>query len=126
MPRQRTVSVTAHRQAQLAERARCMRAHMTLSETILWKAIRGGKLGVAFRRQVVIGDFIADFAAPSIKLVVEVDGKYHVARGAADARRDRKLARLRWRVVRVEADGVVSNLTEAVEAIRAAIRSAHS
>ena len=98
---------------------------MTLSETILWKAIRGGKLGVAFRRQVVIGGaFIADFAAPSTKLVVEVDGKYHRGRVAADARRDSKLARLGWRVVRVRADGVVSNLPKAVEAIRAAIRSA--
>jgi very-short-patch-repair endonuclease len=40
---------------------------------VLWSAIRGGRLGTAFRRQV------------------------------SDARRDRKLARLGYRVLRLEA-----------------------
>jgi very-short-patch-repair endonuclease len=37
--------------------------------------------GVAFRRQVpVAGLFIADLLAPSIKLIVEVDGTIHATR----------------------------------------------
>ena len=39
-------------------------------------------------------------------------------RGAADARRDRKLARLGFRVVRVEAEMVLRNLPVAVELVR--------
>jgi very-short-patch-repair endonuclease len=97
-----------------------MRASLTPSEAALWAAIRGNQLGVRFRRQVVIGSsFIADFAAPSVRVVVEVDGGYHTERRAADARRDRKLRRLGWRVVRLDARLVVERLSEAVARIRA-------
>jgi very-short-patch-repair endonuclease len=53
--------------------------------------------------QVVIGRFIADFAAPTARLVVEVDGEYPSRRRTADARRDRVLRRLGYRVLRFEA-----------------------
>ena len=33
--------------------------------------------GVHFRRQHIIGQFIADFVCLSHKLIIEVDGKYH-------------------------------------------------
>jgi len=68
--------------------------------------------------QVVIGGFIVDFLAPAARLVVEVDGSSHVGHGAADARRDRKLTRLGYRVVRVEAEMVLTNLPVAVELVR--------
>jgi very-short-patch-repair endonuclease len=42
----------------LANRAREMRAHPTLSEAKLWQALRGAELGVAFRRQAVVGERI--------------------------------------------------------------------
>ncbi len=51
--------------------------------------LRSSQLGVAFRRQVPLLGFIADFYAPSARLVVEVDGGYHARRVSADARRDR-------------------------------------
>jgi very-short-patch-repair endonuclease len=115
-------SVSAHRQALLAERARSMRLQLTSSEAALWQAIRGKRLGVAFRRQVVIaGNFIADFAATEVHLVVEVDGAYHVGRAAADERRDRRLKRLGWRVLRIPAEVVLGDLPAAVELVRGAI-----
>jgi len=43
------------------------------------------------------------FYAPSVRLVVEVDGGYHARRASADARRDRKLERAGHRVLRIEA-----------------------
>lgn len=58
----------------LEGRARVFRHHPTASEARLWQAIRGRRLGVAFRRQVVIGGFIVDFAAHKQRLVLEVDG----------------------------------------------------
>jgi len=49
---------------------------------------------------------------------VEVDGGSLVGRGAADVRRDRKLGRLGYRVVRVESDLVLSQQQLAVDAVR--------
>ena len=69
-------------------RARQLRARLEPSEELLWSAIRGGRLGVCFRRQVPIGRFIVDFLVPSRKLAVEVDGNVHKLKRAADARRD--------------------------------------
>ena len=78
----------------LAERARAMRGSLTSTEELLWARIRGRRLGVVFRRQVpLLGRFIADFLAPAQRLVIEVDGGYHVARERADARRDAALDR---------------------------------
>jgi len=57
------------------------------SEAALWRRLRGRRLGVQFRRQVVLGSFVVDFLAPSARLVVEVDGGWHAGRDAADARR---------------------------------------
>ncbi len=69
------------------------------------EALRGSRLGVAFRRQVVLGEFIADFIAPSVRLVVEVDGGCHAHRARADAGQDRAPARLGYCVIRVPAAG---------------------
>jgi very-short-patch-repair endonuclease len=80
------------------------------------------QLGVEFKRQFVIGDkFIADFAAPSIRLVVEVDEASRASRATADARRDRWLSRHGWRVVRVSAEVVLRQLPVALAQIRAAL-----
>jgi len=99
-----------------------MRIQMTPSESALWLGIRGGQLGVVFRRQYVIaGRYIADFAAPAVRLVVEVDGGYHGRRVVADARRDRALERLGWRVVRVSSEAALRDVRVAVAAIRGAI-----
>ena len=69
------------RSALLVSRARRMLHAPTPSEEALWQALRVGALGVAFKRQVVLGGrYIADFFAPSAGLIVEVDGGVH--RGA--------------------------------------------
>ena len=102
-------------------RARQMRSALTPSEQKLWAEIRGCRLGVWFRRQVPLGRYIADFVAPSVRLVVEVDGSHHARQQAADARRDRVLNRLGYRVLRLEAQLVERQLALAVARIRAAI-----
>ena len=90
------------RRNELEQYAARNRAQLTESEAKLWEALRGGRLGVRFRRQVVLLDrFIVDFYAPSLRLVVEVDGGYHKLRGCADARRDRELRRAGYTVVRL-------------------------
>ena len=101
------------------------RGSLTPSEAALWRCIRGGRIGVCFRRQVVVGGrFIVDFLAPAARLAVEGDGAYHARRRAADARRDRVLARLGYRVLRLEAELVLTRPEEAVARIVAALTQA--
>ncbi len=108
----------------LSARARAMRSAPTTTEALLWQALSGSQLGIGFRRQLVIGRFIVDFAAPAARLVVEVDGGYHRERARADARRDRELGRLGWRVLRLPAELVRDRLGDAVAAVRAALATA--
>ncbi|MBN1608260.1 MAG: DUF559 domain-containing protein, partial [Polyangiaceae bacterium] len=75
----------------------------------------------AFRRQTVIGEYVVDFVAPAARLVVEVDGGSHVGRARADARRDRALAKLGYRVLRVDAEVVMREPAVAVAQIREAL-----
>jgi very-short-patch-repair endonuclease len=108
----------------LAHRAAAMRSAPTTSEAILWTALSGSRLGVGFRRQLVLGQFIVDFAAPSARLIVEVDGGYHARRTRSDGRRDRELRRLGWRVLRLPAELVLHQLDQAVALVRAALAAA--
>jgi very-short-patch-repair endonuclease len=111
-----------HTRRQLLEaRAHAMRAAPTWSEQALFRLIGAGQLGVLVRRQVVVGEFVADFAVPSTKLIIEVDGGRHVGRAAADARRDRKLTRLGWRVLRLEAELVLREPEVALARVREAL-----
>jgi very-short-patch-repair endonuclease len=98
-----------------------LRVSLTPSEAALWQCIRGCRTGVWFRRQVVIGRYIVDFVAPAARLVLEVDGAYHARRVTADARRDRVLTRLGYRVLRLDAELVLKNPDEAVARVRAAL-----
>jgi very-short-patch-repair endonuclease len=111
-----------HRERLLLERAAQMRFAPTSSEARLFEALRGGRLGVAFRRQApLLGRFIVDLLAPEVRLVVEIDGGYHARRQAADARRDRALERAGYRVLRLDAELVTSDPAEAVARVRAEI-----
>jgi very-short-patch-repair endonuclease len=109
-------------QARLEQQARQHRSCLTESEARLWSALKARQLGVQFRPEVLLGGrLIVDFFASSIGLVVEVDGGYHARRRAADASRDLKLRRLGHRVIRLDAELVLRDLSAAVALIRAAL-----
>jgi very-short-patch-repair endonuclease len=115
-------TATSKRAAVLAERAWCLRQQETWSEQLLWSRLRACQLGVKFLRQVVLGQrFIVDFFAPSVGLIVEVDGLVHCQRAALDARRDRVLRRMGFRVLRLPAELVEQRLEEAVQRVREAL-----
>lgn len=115
-------SITNSRSWQLEQFAHRNRFALTSSEARLWSALSARKLGVQFRRQVVLADrFIVDFLASSVHLVVEVDGGYHVLRRHADARRDQRLQRLGYRVLRVQAELVMTDLAKAIALVRGAL-----
>ena len=62
----------------LKTNARQLRSNSTNAEILLWSRLRRKQLlNVQFYRQKPIGNYIADFYAPLVKLVIEVDGGQH-------------------------------------------------
>lgn len=62
----------------LKEFVKSNRSRPTETENILWQLLRGKKLeGYKFRRQHIIGPFIADFVCLKSRLIIEVDGLMH-------------------------------------------------
>ena len=61
----------------LKEHAEHNRKNPTEAESVLWNCLRSNNLGVKFRQQHVIGEYIADFLCVEKKLIIEVDGGYH-------------------------------------------------
>ena len=112
------------RERLLEGRASEMRWAPTLEEAKLFEAIRGKRLGVAFRRQVtLLGRYIADFLAPEVRLIVEVDGGYHSQRQRADKRRDKALAKAGYRTLRLPNELVMSDLPEALRLVSEAVEA---
>jgi len=100
-----------------------MRNNPTEPEKRLWRHLSNGQLdGFKFRRQQVVGRFIADFVCPSAKLIVEVDGDTHEE--ASDRARDEALAALGYRVVRVSNHEVMTNIEGVVWSITEALHPA--
>jgi methionine--tRNA ligase beta chain len=78
------------------------RSNPTEAEKALWEMLRDKKLGYKFRRQHIIGNFIADFVCLKQKLIVEVDGSIHHLPDniISDELRTKKLNNLGFEVIR--------------------------
>ena len=64
--------------SKLKPKARILRSNMTDAEQFLWARVRRKQiLGVPFYRQKPIGQFVVDFYAPRVSLVIELDGGQH-------------------------------------------------
>jgi methylmalonyl-CoA mutase len=85
------------------------RKEPTMAETILWDKLRNKKEGYKFRRQHIIGQFIADFVCLSKGLVIEVDGNYHQLPEMkfSDKERTRALKELGFDVLRFNNDEII-------------------
>lgn len=103
-------------------RARQLRRDATDAEKALWRALRESNLPFRFRRQHPIGPYIADFACPPRKLVIELDGGQHSETVEADARRTEELKKHGYRhVLRFWNNDVLRNLEGVMETIRTAL-----
>jgi len=113
---------TAHpdRYAILESFAKEERKKPTNGEKALWNALRGNTLGCKFRRQHIIGDYIADFVCLSHLLVVEVDGEYHndPKQKEADEIRTELLGKLGFKVIRFTNDEVIADTKAVINCIQ--------
>jgi very-short-patch-repair endonuclease len=104
--------------------AREQRQNMTPAGRVLWEALRDRRLeGARFKREHVLGRYIADFYCPVARLVIELDGAVHNTEEAAayDAVRDEALQARGVRVLRFRNDQVLNHLPDVLETIKATL-----
>jgi very-short-patch-repair endonuclease len=109
---------------QLRARARQLRNNLTDAEKQLWNRLRGEQiLGIQFYRQRPIGNYIVDFYAPTMRLVIEVDGGQHLepAQERYDKQRSEYLAKVGLRVLRFDDRQVFLVLDAVMEEIYRAV-----
>jgi very-short-patch-repair endonuclease len=99
------------RDKRLVEFAKSMRREMTEPEKLLWHQLRAKRFeGTKFRRQNVVGKYIADFYSRSAMLIIEVDGDTHAFQNDYDVIRENYLGALGFNVIRFTNSEVMTNM----------------
>ena len=94
---------------ELLLRARSLRKAYILSEVVFWKQVRNNEFhSIDFDRQRIIGNYIVDFYAKSLGLVIEIDGSSHEFKDEYDKKRYEFLSSLDLKIVRI-ADNRIKN-----------------
>ena len=103
----------------LKEFAGKMKKNPTEAEALLWRHLQGRVNGCRFRRQYIIGDYIADFVCLPLGLIVEVDGGYHYSDGIIvhDAIRSEEFKIMGFDVIRFTNEEVIQDPSEVVSRI---------
>lgn len=105
--------------------ARNLRKEMTREEKRLWyQYLR--QYPVRFRRQEIIGGYIADFYCSAAKLVVELDGSQHFedAEKEKDEQRTQTLKKFGCSVVRIPNNEVKEHFEAVCDYIDEAVKNA--
>jgi ATP-dependent DNA helicase RecG len=91
----------------------------TEAERILWEELKTKQLGVKFRRQHIIGEFIVDFVCISKKMIIEIDGQYHSnpSQKEADELRTKILNELGYNVIRFKNEEVIGAIDSVIQRI---------
>ena len=100
-----------------------MRKFATEAESILWEYLRAKQLGKSFKRQHIIGDYIADFVCLESGLIVELDGGYHQLpeQQMNDELRTEWLEKHGFRVIRFKNEELLTNIDHCLEIIKASL-----
>jgi very-short-patch-repair endonuclease len=104
----------------LKEYAKENRRKPTEAESILWNCLKGDFFGAHFRRQHIIGQFIADFICLSHHLIIELDGKYHQIpeQQISDQERTEWLENNGYTVIRFTNEAIISDTEKVLTAIK--------
>lgn len=79
----------------IIQRAQELRKSSTPTEEIVWELLRDRRfLGLKFRRQHPISQYIADFYCAELNFVIELDGKIHNTQQEYDAERDELMQKM--------------------------------
>jgi len=105
----------------LREFARQLRNNSTLSEVLLWKQIKGKALGVKFKRQVPMLEYIVDFYCQEIGLAIEVDGNIHDFRYLEDAQRQQEIEKYGVIFIRFSNEEIKNNMFSVILSLESKI-----
>lgn len=101
--------------------ARKLRKEPTPAEARLWAHIRNDQLGVSFRRQHAIGNYVPDFVCIKRKLIIELDGSQHLDQAGYDTERTEFLKLQGYRVIRFWNNDVMNDLNGVIRVIQFAL-----
>ncbi|HCD77918.1 MAG TPA: hypothetical protein DEQ27_06370 [Prevotella sp.] len=106
-------------------KANAMRRNMTPAEVVVWQYLRRKALGVYFRRQCPVGEYILDFYSSDIKLCIELDGDVHSSSSAFeyDERRTDYLNSLGITVLRYDNSVVFNNIDAILDSISSLVKN---
>jgi very-short-patch-repair endonuclease len=103
----------------LKEFARELRMEsVSKAEKYLWKALKQKQQGVGFKRQRPILNFIVDFFAQEIGLIIEIDGSSHFVKSEYDYYRQQKLINSGFQILRFSEGDVCQNIDEVLKQIQ--------
>ena len=100
-----------------------LRKELTPAERKLLAVIRNDQLGVNFRRQHAIGNFIPDFVCIKKKLILELDGSQHLEQVEYDAERTKYFETLGYKVVRFWNNQIMNDINGVIKVIQFALES---
>jgi very-short-patch-repair endonuclease len=112
-----------HYNKNLKEFARELRTKtVSKAEKHLWKCVLSRKqTGERFLRQRPIDNFIVDFFAPEIGLIIEIDGSSHFNKAEYDFYRQKKLESFGYTFLRYSEGEIIQNVRSVKERIDYAI-----
>ena len=98
---------------QFKNRRKALRRNLSKAEAVLWQHLSNRQLlGLKFRRQFSVDQYVLDFYCPELKLAIEVDGDTHFVGGAEvnDEKRQKSIELVGILFVRVTNDDILQNL----------------
>jgi very-short-patch-repair endonuclease len=99
-----------------------LRKNQTEAERKMWRHLKSRALaGYKFRRQCLIGPYIADFVCFEKMIVIEIDGGQHADRLQRDLRRTQYLESRNFKVIRFWNNEVLTNTDSVLSAILATL-----
>ena len=109
----------------LKEFAEENRKNPTEAESVLWNTLKAKGVGLKFRRQHIIEDFIVDFFCNEKKLTIELDGGYHRVpeQMKKDEERTARLQELGYTELRFTNEQVLCDIDNVIKEIIQAAQS---
>ena len=103
----------------LKDLAKKNREHPTPAESALWKFLKNNALGCTFKRQHVVGAYIADFICIQARLIIEIDGGYHQLpeQQISDLERQQWLESQGFKVIRFTNEEVMADIERVIDTI---------
>ena len=103
----------------MLNKAKSLRSNQTEAERKLWYYLRANRfMGLKFKRQKPIGNYIVDFICMEHQLIIEVDGGQHADQMTYDQKRDAWLSHQGYTVLRFWNNDVMQQTDGVLEQIR--------